>query len=37
MGYGGRCCGRDKKNVVGCNKYNILNGPKIGPTKPNFK
>jgi len=26
-----------KKNVVGCNKYNILNGPKIGPTKPNFK
>jgi len=26
-----------KKCVVDCNKYNVLNGPKIGPKKPNFK
>jgi len=26
-----------KKCAVDCNKYNVLNGPKIGPTKPNFK
>jgi len=37
-GYGGRCCGRDKKKCdVDCNRYNVLIGPKIGQKETNFK